>query len=446
MSRFANYSIQKIPNQETTPMFWTISAILILIAIAFLLPPMLRKQQSDSETRRQQNILIANEQLAELEKHFEQGEISQQDYQNSRDELELTLFSNMNEDDSPVESESGATKAPLFSIIAVVLLVPLLSILLYMKLGNLPFTTSLDPKKVAAELNKRPEVPKKADGSPDIDAMVAGLQKKMEENPDNAKGWFMLGRSYMVLKRYPESARAFEKSLKLKPDSAQIMLSLADALAMENQGQIAGRPVELINQALKLEPDNLTALWLGGMAASQQGKYAVAVERWQKLIPLLKDQTESSEVRSLIAEAMKKLRPEDKARLASINAHLEKSTNQNTSDKNTAAVTLSISLADEMRSKVKPTDIVFIYAKAMSGPPMPLAALKKQVKDLPLKVTLDDSMAMIPAMKISSHKILKVGARISKSGQPVAQAGDIYTEKQSVKLGETVELLIDSIK
>ena len=433
-------------------MFWIISAILILIAMAFLLPPMLRKQQSDGETRRQQNILIANEQLAELEKRFEQGEINQEDYQNSRDELELTLFSNVNEDDASIDdSASNATKAPLFSIVAVVLLIPLLSILLYMKLGNPAFTTSLDSKKVAAELTRRPEVPKKADGTPDIDAMVAGLQKKMEQNPDNAKGWFMLGRSYMVLKRYPDAVKSYQRALKLKPDNVDIMLSLADSLAMAKGGNIEGRPVELINKALELEPDNLTALWLGGMAARQKGDNLEAIKRWQKVKAKIKDPTEKTEVDSLIAETMKQLTPEQKKALGEVAAGSATSvaqTQQNKGKSNgsaTQGIKVSVSLDDKFKQKVKPDDLVFIYAKAMSGPPMPLAAAKVQVKDLPVEITLNDAMAMMPSMKISAFPEVIVGARVSKSGRPIPQNGDLYTEKKSVKLGDSAQLVINDI-
>ena len=434
-------------------MFWIISAILILIAMAFLLPPMLQKQRADDAIRRQQNILITNEQLAELEKRFEQGEIDQNDYQNSRDELELTLFSNVNDDDTQIESEATLGKAPLFSIVAVALLVPLLSILLYMKLGTPAFTTSFDSKKVAAELSKRPEVPRKADGTPDIDAMVAGLQKKMEQNPDNAKGWFMLGRSYMVLKRYEDAAKSYEKSLKLKPDSADIMLSLADALAMTNQGNIEGRPVALINKALEIEPNNLTALWLGGMAARQKGDNLLAIKRWQKVKSMIQDPTEKTEVSSLIAETMKKLSPEQKKALGKFVNKPDNTaqTSKTSQTDNSAAATaqqgikVSVSLADKFKNKVKPDDLVFVYAKAMSGPPMPLAAAKVQVKDLPVEITLNDAMAMMPTMKISSFPEVIVGARVSKSGRPISQNGDLYTEKKSVKLGDSTKIVINSI-
>lgn len=440
-------------------MFWIISAILILIAMAFLLPPMLRKQRADDAIRRQQNILIANEQLAELEKRFEQGEITQDDYQNSRDELELTLFSNMNDDDTANEGKGSQikgsqSKAPLISIVAIVLLVPLLSILLYMKLGNPAFTISLDSKKAAAELTKRPEVPRKADGTPDIDTMVASLQKKMEQNPDNVKGWFMLGRSYMVLKRYSDAAKSYERALKLKPDSADIMLSLADSLAMTQQGSISGRPAELINKALQIEPNNVTALWLGGMAARQSGDDFLAVKRWQKVKRLVQDPTEKTEVSSLIAETMKKLTPEQREQLSKFDSESGKKVavaaaqaGQVNNSANTAGkgIKVSVSLADKFKDKVKPTDLVFIYAKAMSGPPMPLAAAKVQVKDLPIEITLNDAMAMMPSMKISSFPEVIVGARVSKSGRPISQNGDLYNEKKAIKLGDSAKIVIDTI-
>ncbi len=430
-------------------MFWIISAGFILIALAILLPPLLsskpNSQRNTQDNQRAQNIAIANEQLADLESRYKAGEMDDTAYQSARDELEQALFADVGDSDvdQAVQAKSSINNKPsLLSGFLIASLIPAITIPVYLNFGTPLFTEQLD-SKLAAKKARTIAVPKKPDGSPDIEAMVAGLQKKMDENPDNAKGWFMLGRSYMVIKRYPESAKAFEKSLKLKPDSAQIMLALADSLAMTNNGEIAGRPVELINKALEIEPNNLTALWLGGMAARQQEKFALAIERWQKVIPLVKDPAEVADVRSLIAEAMQKVSPEDKARLSKLELASEKTNNQENSS---ASVTVSVSLSDALLAKASPTDIVFIYAKAMSGPPMPLAALKKQVKDLPIQVTLNDSMAMIPAMKISSHKTLKVGARISKSGQPIAQQGDLYTEKQSVQLGESVDLVIDSIK
>lgn len=423
-------------------MFWIINAILILIALAFVLPSLLKKRSTLKDGRREQNIFIANEQLQELETRFEQGEIESKDYQSTRDEIEQSLFADVsNSDDMPLKAN---TKSPWLSGALIALLIPVIAIPVYLKTGNPAFTQELDSKKAVAQA-----VPRNADGTPDIDTMVAGLQKKLEADPNNAEGWYMLGRSYMVLKRFPDAVSSFDRALKIKPESASIMLSLADSLAMLNKGEITGRPIKLINKALELEPDNLTALWLGGMAERQQGNYLTAIERWKKVLTLISDPSERQEVNSLIAEATKQLTPVQKTEVDRKEpVAVANVTNQEKvpdTKMTSAGITVTISLSDEMKSKVEPTDFVFIYAKAMSGPPMPLAAAKVQVKDLPAEILLNDEMAMIPSMKLSSFSEVVVGARVSKSGQPVAQNGDLFAEKSSIKAGQKVALKIDTV-
>ena len=299
--------------------------------------------------------------------------------------------------------------------------------------------------------------------------MVLGLQKKLEAEPNNPKGWYMLGRSYMVMKRYPEAVKAYEQAYKLKPESVDVMLSLADSLAMANKGDISGRPVELINKALKANPQNLTALWLGGMASRQKKEYITAIQRWSKVLGIVKDPAERKEVIELIKEAETQLTPEQrqtvKSELAAIAlppspsspkpkiAEVKKAApskavveEKTPSAATVKSITVNVSLSDQFKDKVNPTDFVFVYAKAMSGPPMPLAAAKIQVKDLPVEIVLNDSMAMMPTMKLSAYSEVVVGARVSKSGQPVSQSGDLYAEKRSIKLSSKVDLLINQIK
>lgn len=425
-------------------MFWIINAIFILIALAFLLPSLLRKHNSLQDGRREQNIFIANEQLKDLEKRHEQGEIDSEDYQSTRDELEQSLFSDVSDADDNI-SLKGNSKSSGLSGILVALLIPVIAIPVYLHYGNQAFTQALDSKKAVANL-----VPKNANGTPDIDTMVAGLQKKMEADPNNAKGWFMLGRSYMVLKRYPDAVKSYERALKLKPESANIMLSLADSLTMLSNGEVKSRPVELINKALELEPNNRIALWLGGMVARQQGDSLTAIQRWKKVLTQVNDPGEREEVNSLIAEAVSQLTPEQKATLsttANVEASPTKVKEENVKAPivNGTGIGVMVSLSAEMKAKVNLTDTVFVYAKALKGPPMPLAAAKKQVKDLPFEVFLDDSMAMMPSMKLSMFQEVVVGARISLSGQPIAQNGDLYTEQKPVKAGDKVKLAIDTI-
>lgn len=418
-------------------MFWIISAILVLIALAFVLPTLLRKRNNYSDASREQNIHIANEQLEDLETRFERGEIESEDYQATRDELEQSLFDDIN--DSPQFANDGAAKSSPLSAVFIALLIPAITIPVYLEVGNLPFTEMVD-SKLAAKIANDASVPRKADGTPDIDTMIAGLQKKMEADPENLKGWYMLGRSYMVMDRYTDALKAFERALKLKPDSVDIMLSVANSLSMSKQGDLLGRPAELVSKALAKEPNNMTALWLSGMAARQDGKFLEAIKHWQNVLPLAKPE-QVADVKSLINEARNRLTPEQKQTLKTATAEVQKREALG----NASGISVTISLSEKFKSQVNPTDLVFIYAKAMSGPPMPLAAVKKQVKDLPIKVTLNDAMAMMPSLKLSSFSEVIVGARVSKSGRPISQNGDLFSEKSSVKAGDAINIEIDAV-
>lgn len=431
-------------------MFWILATLLVLMALAFVLPPLLNRSASRIDARKEQNIQIAREQMNDLEKRFENSEMDEDAYQSARDELEQALFEDIQAEQQLADGTTkttGKLKGSLVGSLLIGLLVPLIAVGMYLQLGNPVFTKQLDSKLAAqAELEKN--VPRNADGSPDIETMVSGLQKKLEAKPDNPKGWFMLGRSYMVLNRYPQAAKAFEQAYQRMPESADVMLALADALAMADNGNIAGRPTELINKSLEVDPENLTGLWLGGMASRQQGDFITAIKRWKKVLSLIADPQEAQQVETLIADTLKQLSPAEKAQFTPHQASQPSTTavavSETTSAK-TQGITLTIDLSEKFREQVSPDDLVFIYAKALNGPPMPLAAARKQVSDLPLQIVLNDSMAMIPSMKLSAFEQVVVGARISKTGQPIAQNGDLYAEKQPVHAGERVDLTIDQV-
>jgi cytochrome c-type biogenesis protein CcmH len=299
---------------------------------------------------------------------------------------------------------------------------------------------------MVAQKAAKTSMPLKPDGSPDIEKITANLKAEMESNPTDPKGWYMLGRSFMLIKSFSEAAESFDKSLSLRPDRAETMLSLADALSMENQGMLIGRPRKLVNRALTIEPENITALWLSGMAASQENEYLEAIEQWQKVLPFLNDKPdEKTAVIGLISEAKSRLKPEQQNELAAIENQTQELNRTDTSEIKNTGIKVSISLANSLKNQVSSDDYVFIYAKAMSGPPMPLAAVRKQVKDLPFVVMLNDEMAMMPDLKLSSFSIVSVGARVSKTGQPIPQNGDLFIERGEIKLGDTISLEINEV-
>ena len=431
-------------------MFWIFAALLVVLTLAMILPTLLKKTEVAVDDRRDQNIQIAKEQLAELETSFSNNEMERDEYLARKDELEQSLYSDVSdiEDNKNVEY----AKPTVVSAAVIAVLIPLIGAGMYAQYGN---PKAADPE-TARIANK---VPMTADGKPDVDAMVLGLRKKLEAEPNNPEGWYMMGRSYMALKRYDGAVEAYEKLLELQPNDAKSMLFLADATAMANQGNVAGRPAELIEKSLEIEPNNVTGLWLGGMSAQQQGKHEQAVQRWTKLIPLLGDDADQiAEVRKLISVSKDKLSPEAVSKAVDAGkatsqaapkvaekpaAPAPKADSAAVADPQSIVVT--ISLSEEMKSKAAPSDTVFVYAKALAGPPMPLAAQRLQVKDLPITITLDDSTAMMPAMKLSAFPQVTIGARVSKSGNAISANGDLFVEKKPIDKGTKQELVINQV-
>jgi cytochrome c-type biogenesis protein CcmH len=252
--------------------------------------------------------------------------------------------------------------------------------------------------------------------------MVEGLAEKMKNNPDDAQGWLMLGRSYKFQQQYSKAVDAFANAYRLLGDQAEVMLLYADALAYASDKNLAGKPTELVFKALALEPDNLTALWLGGMAKAQQGDPVTAIKLWKKLAALLPPGSDSQqEIQGLLTK------------IESETAQTKAAQQANVSD---VAIEVQVSLAPELQKSASPGDTVFIYAQALSGPKMPLAIVRKQVSDLPLTVSLNDTMAMMPNMKLSNFQNVKLLARISKSGNAISQSGDLIGVIDQVALAD----------
>lgn len=278
-----------------------------------------------------------------------------------------------------------------------------------------------------------------------IAAMVGKLENRLKEQPDDAQGWSMLGRSYSVLGRYADAVNAFKKVIELQPKDAQAHADQADALAMAHGRQLAGEPEKLINKALELDPKNLKALALAGTIAFDRGDFATAVRHWEAAI--VAGESDSELVRNLqagVAEARSRggLPPSAGATAsAPALAQAPKATDAPAAA-GTAQVSGRVTLAPALRARAAPDDTVFIFARAVDGPRVPLAALRKQVKDLPFDFVLDDSMAMNAAMRLSSATQVIVSARVSKSGNAVAQAGDLQGASPAVRVG-TKALMIE---
>ncbi len=260
-----------------------------------------------------------------------------------------------------------------------------------------------------------------------IEAMVGKLEERLKAQPDDADGWSMLGRSYSALGRYPDSVKAFQRAVDIRPKDAQGYADLADAKAMAAGRNLAGEPAALIAKALELDPKNLKALALAGTIAFDGNDFAKAARLWEAAIA-------SAEPGSELARNLEGGVAEARSR-AGLPAASAPAAPAAVAAAAGTAVTGKVQLGAALKGRASPEDTVFVFARATEGPKMPLAIVRKQVKDLPFDFTLDDSTSMGPQFRLSSAKQVVVGARISKSGNATAQPGDLQGFSQPVAVG-----------
>ncbi len=424
--------------------FWIFAIAMVIVALFFLLRPFFLDMKKDEIERSALNVSITKERLSELETELKQDTISQSEYEQTREELEQALLYDVEQETTTIKKVNNESYNRLSRIILIVI-VPVLAVGLYIFLGQ-PELIEGGKKQTATA----PAGHASSNGTgklATVEQMLDKLAAKLKENPDNAEGWFMLGRSYMSLKRYKEAAAALEKTNQLVPNNPTVLLQYADALTMSRGGQISGKPFELIKKAVAIKPDDPTGLWLLGMGYDEQGEYQKAISYWTLLLPLLKDDKSINEVKNLVRQAKRKSGIDVAADSKSVTKSDSKPVNIPADKESMTSLKVKVSIDKKLLKQVSANDTVFIFAKAVKGPPMPLAVVRKQVKDLPLEVVLDDSMAMIPSMKLSNFEKVQVSARVSKSGQPSAQSGDVQSEVRVVNSNkkEKIKLTISEV-
>ena len=412
--------------------FWIICAVLLIVALPFVVWPLWRKTaQSNDVLRDAANLEILRDQATELEADLQNGLLTQDAYEQGKRELQARLLDEVKVTEAPVKAPRNPAR--ILALVLAVLL-PLASVLLYFKIGN---TRAMKPQEQHAA----------ADGFGVIrsEAALQELEKKLEKLPENPDGWVLLARSYSELKRFPDAVRAYQQLVKLVPNEAQLWTDYADVTAMSQDQSLKGEPTKYLKKALELDPNNTSALALSGSAAMERGDYVAAIIHWQKLVSLLPpDYQDIQMIHDGINQAkeflaMQKGGKQMLAQLPADKAPAPAAANP------AAAITGKVSLSPALAGKVSPNDTVFILARAAQGPKMPLAVLRKQVKYLPLEFKLDDSMAMQPQMKLSSFDQVVVVARVSKSGTPMAQPGDLQGSAGTVKPGaKGLNIVIDS--
>jgi len=397
--------------------FWGIGAALAALALWAILRPLDARRAGAAVSRRAANIAIYRDQRRELEADLAAGKLARADYERSLAELETRALEDV---DAPDEA-TGRRGGRRAQAIAIGLATPLAALAVYFAVG--------DPGALAPRQH--------GDGftAEQIESMVERLAARLRENPDDADGWKMLGRSYAVMGRFDDAVDAYAKAALHAPRDAQLLADFADALGMARGRSLQGEPENLVRRALQIDPQNLKALALAGTAEFDRGDFAASARTWERMLALVPPDSEDARaIRDNVAEARRRAGGAAPPPLAAVPP--------------AAAGSLrgTVRLAPALRERIAPGDTLFIYARAVSGPAMPLAILKRSAAELPVEYALDDSMAMAAGMGISSQPQVVITARVSRSGNARPQPGDLQGASGPVANdAKGVDIVIDTV-
>ena len=389
--------------------FFIPAILLLVIVLVLLLKPLMFGKGGESTSRRQMNAAIYQEELEKLAAEQAAGKIDAQEYEISHAEMRQRLFQ-----DAEVEDDKAIMGSTKKVIIGLSVFIVLVSSGLYLGLG--------DAFRVAQNNQQKPMT------QAGIEQMVADFALKMEKDPNNLKGWAMLARSYRILGRHEDAAKAYARAGNFINDDPELLAEYADVLVGVANGSFVGKPMQLIQQALKLDPNNLLALWLSGTAAFTNGNYSSAVQTWERLAKLLPPNSEEARA---IATSIEEAR--SKGGMIAAPVATGKS------------ISGQVELSADLKTKLKPGDTLMVIARK-PGERMPVAVLKVPVTQFPFNFVLDDSLAMNPNMRISELPEVTIEVRISKTGMAKLESGDLISAIQTVKLGSSkVRILVNQV-
>ncbi len=409
--------------------FILIALLITIISLFMLVRPLLKPKSTLAFKREAQNIHYAKERITELEQQLKNATITATDYEALKSEIESTLASDIDltsSNTAQFESDKSISSAQSNRVIIILLctLLPLLSLILYQMTGS-PQAINISHSSNAAPTQE------------DIDAMVLAIEERLKTDPQDEQGWRILARTYLAMGRYQDSINANTKLLELIGEDANIYAQLADAAALLDEGNLAGAAAQYIQKSLAINPNEPHALWLAGLAAAQRGDRTNAISYWNTLLPLLANSPkQQQELTEIIAQT--KLQPGNNAQVDSNNSGSDSSASQNTIETTPAvSLTVDISIAEELKTNAQANETVFVFVKARNGPPAPLAVKPLLVADLPARIMLSDENAMMQSLKMSLFEDVVVSVRIAKSGNPVAQPGDIQSKLIETKNNNT---------
>ncbi len=417
--------------------FWILASVMILVAVALLIVPLMRKRPEKAIAGMSASVAVHRHRATELENEHARGMVSAESLERARSELKRELLDDTDTDEPVLVTSTGATKA----IFATAVLVPLIAFGLYLWSGSAGVVVEAVEASKDSQSSGQVARQEEMHG---VSEMIGRLERKLEQSPGDAEGWILLGRSYAYLKRFDAASRAFAVAVDLKPDDPRLLGDYAEALAVTRNSRIDMEVMGLVQRALAIDPDTGKALWLSGLERYQEGDRAQALAIWKRLRQQMPANSKDGQtLDAYIAQVSSEVKKTDVARAEP----LEIEPGAAPTNAAASAITVHVALDPALARRASDDDTVFVFARAHEGPAMPLAIVRKQVRDLPLQVTLDDTQSMAPGMSISKFPSVVVAARISKHGDARPQAGDLQGLSQPLQTGTSriAQVRIDQV-
>jgi len=415
--------------------FWLLAGLMLLAALALVLVPILRPGANAGISAYDASVAVHRQRLESLEQQHRDGSLDSADFQQAREELEFALLNEIQDQ----EHKPGAAAAPRYgklTAVAILILVPALSLGLYAWLGNYRTLQFIeDPQAMQALMEQHP--PRREE----VQHMVNNLKLRLRRSPDDIRAWKLLAGAQQALEQYAGAAKAYDHLIRAKGETAELLADYAEAASMANQMQFTALARERLERSLVLAPNYPKSLMLGALAAIQGGDRKLALSRWKTLLAMHEPGSEQARlINMLISHTKQDLSPPAPAS-PSIDSRTAAASG-------TARIQVDVSLDPALRDKISGRERVFVFARAVNGPPMPVAVKVLKAADLPASLVLDDSSSMPSGRRLSSVEQVRVGARISFSGQATPSSGDLEGQSETLRTQDnpSLNLIIDRVR